>query len=83
MGIMQVISVPPLGPGETAGADVPVAQNSAMSNPAANPAIIQVHCRAPRGVPAHAADLLPKPALLYAALSAAAHAAHVQAASLW
>ena len=42
MGLMQVISVPPLGPGETAGAEVPVAQNPSMANPSANPAIIQV-----------------------------------------
>ena len=42
MGLAQVISVPPLGPGETAGAEVPVAQNPSMANPAANPAIIQV-----------------------------------------
>lgn len=46
-GALQVISVPPLGPGETAGAEVPVAQNPAMANPAANPAIIQVHGLAP------------------------------------
>ena len=39
----QVISIPPLGPGDAAGAEVPVTQNPAMSNPAANPATIQVH----------------------------------------
>ena len=81
MGIMQVIAVPPLGPGETAGADVPVAQNSAMSNPAANPAIIQVYRQAHCGMPAHAANLLLTPALLCAVISAAAHTPHVQAAS--
>lgn len=38
----QVVSVPPLGPGETAGAEVPITQNPTMANPGANPAIIQV-----------------------------------------
>ncbi len=51
VGMVQVISVPPLGPGESAGAEVPVAQNPAMSNPAANPAIIQVRRRGPMAYP--------------------------------
>jgi hypothetical protein len=34
--------VPPLGPGETAGASVPLTVNPALINPAANPNVIQV-----------------------------------------
>ncbi|CAK0783703.1 hypothetical protein CVIRNUC_006902 [Coccomyxa viridis] len=43
--VSQVISIPPLGPGDAAGAEVPVTQNPAMSNPTANPATIQVAVR--------------------------------------
>ncbi|KAK9908655.1 hypothetical protein WJX75_001085 [Coccomyxa subellipsoidea] len=41
----QVVSVPPLGPGETAGASVPLTVNPALINPAANPNVIQVAIR--------------------------------------
>ncbi|EIE25043.1 Adaptor protein complex beta subunit [Coccomyxa subellipsoidea C-169] len=41
----QVVSVPPLGPGETAGASVPLTTNPALINPAANPSVIQVAIR--------------------------------------
>ncbi|CAL8461997.1 g1528 [Coccomyxa elongata] len=41
----QVVQVPPLGPGETAGASVPLTTNPALINPAANPATIQVAIR--------------------------------------
>ncbi len=50
-GLLQVISVPALSPGDAAGASVPLVSNPALLNPSANPSTIQASAAHPAASP--------------------------------